>query len=246
MSILYYPDSLVKKIKSPVERQQSNPPFQVVAGGADLTAADATYTFSQPADCNIHDVSLYFSNANAKDYAISKAFGKGVVTGLNDVLWFKADGAPEQKIVLDQGFYDGDELAAELKSQLDSNTAFDNASMTPFTVTYTAITGIFAITPSAGSIQYFNVNTSIAPFYKNSTAGPLFGLTADVALAASISSDTAVWGLKTVVAVVSDTSSTDQNIVSTEVWALDVDSGLRITASTVATLLNYKIIYKLV
>ena len=240
MAITYSPNSFIKKFQSPIERIQERSEIFSVTGHANL-ATGFSYTFNPGSSCEILEVQLAFGSSASKSYAISKALGVGIVTGLNDVLWIQSDGVPAQSVVIPAGFYNGTALATALQSALNGVTNF--TAIKPFAVSYTAATGLFLITPNAGTIQFWIVNPGAPVFSRTSTAGPSLGFTVNATAASSLSSNAPVYGLTVVNDLVSETS-TSQSIVSTDVWALDFDQGLRISTSAVGTTLDYKIVYK--
>ena len=100
----------------------------------------------------LNSVELGFSGVS-RDYDANIVAGRKIVTHYNDYLWLQMESITPQRIILSAGFYTGTELAAELKTQLDANTAFSDASIT-FTVSYTSPS--FTITPSSGTMRYID------------------------------------------------------------------------------------------
>ena len=246
MPTQYYPQSFIKKNLSPVQELQQAHVIQSVSGHVDLTSSGLTYNFAPTANCEILEVQLAFGSTASKNYAISKALGRGIVKGLNDTLWFQPTAVTAQQITIPAGFYNGTALATAIQSQLNSNEIFEDVGATPFSVTYTSVTGLFAITPNSGTVQYLNPNTTVPIFYQNSTLGPLIGFNTSQSYASSLSSTSPVFGLSTTVPILSNNASTDQYIVSTDELVLDIDQALQISVSAVATTLDYKIVYRLV
>ena len=101
--------------------------------------------------------------------------GYFIINASNDVLKLKYDGGAVTDIDIADGTYEGDSLATEVKTKID--TAFTIAS----TVTYSSTTKKFTISVSAGhTIAYTNLG---------SDAGLTLGFDQDHAAALSITSD---------------------------------------------------------
>ncbi|NVM21304.1 MAG: hypothetical protein HWN68_05945 [Desulfobacterales bacterium] len=103
--------------------------------------------------------------------------GKGYfeITAENDVLNMSYDGGAYKDVDCDDGTYDGDDLAAELKSKID--TIFSITS----TVAYNSSTYKFTITVAASHTITIKVSASDAAL--------TFGFTSDPTAAQSITSD---------------------------------------------------------
>ena len=247
MPITYYFDSKYKKPYPNIEKIQKRKTILSVAGHADLTAAGTTYTLWHPSDnWDVHEVMMHFGAATVRSYSVNKVIGRGIVTNLNDLLWVRCNGYPNQGIYLDQGFYTGSTLSAHIKAKLDANTSFVAAGVAPFTVSYSATTGKFTIATTAGNIQFVNTDTT-AGINKNSSAGIVLGFTADSAFSTSIVGDTAIAGLGNLIPIDAEATSTDTNtIVNIDSLSphFDVDSGINLTIGTVATTVDYKITYE--
>jgi len=247
MPIIYYQDSKIKRYCSPVEKIQKRKTILTSTGHTDLTVSGLNYTLSYPSDnWVVHEVLMHFSAATARAYSVNKVIGRGIITNLNDLLWIRCNGAPTQSIYLDQGFYDGTTLSAQIKAKLDANTAFIAAGVAPFTVTYSITTGKFTIATTAGNVQFLNTNTAIG-VNRNSTAGIVIGFTADSSFAASIVGDTAVGALGSLVPIDAEAASTDLNtIVNVDTLApiFNVDTGLNLTIGTVGITVDYQITYE--
>ncbi len=103
--------------------------------------------------------------------------GYFIVNASHDILVLAYDGGSATSVGVDDGTYNGTELAAELESKID--TAFSITS----TVTYSTTTKKFTIAVASGhTIAYTNTG---------SDAGLLFGFNADHAAALSITSNVA-------------------------------------------------------
>ena len=241
MGVEYFPESTVKRLR-PVAEQQQQPSYALSFRGTnDLTSSGMDERSWTPSGWVISRINLTLDSALAKDYAINIMQGRGIVTGKNDRLYFKIDRYPQQPLILDQGFYTGTELAAHLKSKLDADAVL--GTLSPYTVTYSASTGLFTIAPASGEIQYFNVNGTVPVMRGRSTAGAQFGLTADLAKASSLTGSSAVLGLDASTEFLGDTASTITDIVSTSEIVMTVDNALQVTVSTLAATANYEIVY---
>ena len=133
-----------------------------------------------------------------------------------------------QPIIIPQAFYSGATLATAIATALDLSGL--PATGKPFAVAYDTNSNKFSITPAAGNIKLFATNTSTT-VRRDSTAANLIGFTIDSSHTTPIESDTAVYALGTETVVVSGTSSTTQNVVSTDTLAMTTDNQLVIKAS---------------
>jgi len=241
MAIIYYP-SRPQRAKEPVaDRWMAKAQSILSQGNQELNGAALDTTLSYPADWKINSIELQFSTALSKTYSASIQNGRKVVENENDYLWFIVEGAYPTKITLDEGFYTGDELAVELKTQLDA--AF---SPLTFTVDYhTSTPNLYTIAPSAGDIKYLDINHQANFVFKQSIAGHLFGFTEDSVLNASIRSDTAVPALNSKLALFSATD-TDLTILDNDGSTMDIDQALRleITATSGACEVDWTINYE--
>ena len=248
MPITYYYDSKFKKPYPNIEKIQKRKVILSPDGQTELTAGlDYTLWYAVP-NWVAHEVLLHYSAATARSYSINKVIGRGIITNLNDLLWISCRNYGAQPIVLSQGFYTGDQLAVELKTQMDANTAFVDSLTAPFTVSYSSATGKFTITANgAKTIQYFVTNTTVG-VNRNSTAAQVIGFNVDSAFANSIVSDTVVAGLGDKVPIDQMGACTDINtIVNLDSLSsyFDVDGALNITIGAIAGLtVNYKILYE--
>jgi hypothetical protein len=162
-----------------------------------------------------------------------------VVEGLNDYLWFIATGFFPTKITLDEGFYDGDELAAHLKTKLDA--AFSPAT---FTIVYDSTTASkFTITASAGNIKYIEFNLQGYRPYKQSIAGHLFGFYADTDFTTAIESDTAVPAL-TLDVPISSTTDSLTSVYFPDERLMDLDQALKLDVTSADAVVNWSVTYK--
>ena len=245
MSIIYYPDSVVKQKTHVVEKMQKPDILYSFRGKQNLAGSPLSVTCWSPRSWEIKTICVHFSNAIAKTYGAYVTMVAGVVSGKNDTLWIKPRASAPQLITIPQGAYDGTTLSAALKAQLDANAAFIAEGAVPFTVTYTAATGVFTIASSAGKLfSYLNVNSQV-PVRRESPAGHVLGFTVDSAEAATVASDTSVMGLGDQTMYFGGATSTDTNVVATDPLSMTSDNTLVLTSSIVAAWVNYEVVYKI-
>jgi hypothetical protein len=245
MPIEYYPDDQAKRKKFVVEKLQEPEVLYSLGDSWDLTSAPQSAQLWFPGSWEIRRVTLHWAASTSKSYSASVCRGRGIVKGKNDRLFFKADGINEQEILLTQGFYTGATLAAELKAQLDANTAFQGIAATPFTVSYASGTGLFRIAANGAlPIQYFYQATALRRLNNYSSAGRDLGLTQDTALAASISSDTAVKNLGVQLVYLGAAGNTSKDIFGTDTIAMSVDDAFDISLGQVATTGDFELVYR--
>ncbi len=242
--IKYFYDRVQKKNKHFAEQWAKSDKTLRSAGGGDCTAG-YSYVFAPLCNCEVRNIAVQFSSSANKTYAVKKIVGRGILSGLNDMLYLKATATNPQTIVLSNGFYrTGALLAAELKSQLDANTAFLSGGLTPFTVSFNTTTGLFTIQPSGGNfIQYLDFNKRIS-VRQYSTAGYPMGLNANTTLAASIVSDTAMLDIGSETAIASGTASAATDVMVTEPIILDEDQAIVITVDAVGMNVKHSLDYK--
>jgi len=243
MAIIYYPNRIQKKTPPAIDRVMAQRRPQLVRGASNVASTALDVVVSANTDWQLNSIKFTFDNANPRDYSAKILGGRKVVTDLNDYLWFQSGLTLPQKITLDAGFYTGDQLAVELKDKLDNNTEF-NADGVTFTVTYDAATGLFTITPSSGTIRYLNVNTMQTQRYRDSIAGHLFGLTADTAFGASVTSNETVFGLNQEAWVVDETGSAVEEDFFDDLKILDIDQAVHIEVSTAPLRVDYEVNYE--
>ena len=244
MAIKYYPDHIQKKRRHVVDVMSSETTLRSINGSQDLTGNALAYRFSPlKPSWRVKLVTLHFSSAVAKTYSINIETGRGIITGLNDSLWIDMNSSGwAQRIVLAPGFYDGTTLSAQVKAALEANSVFSGLGLT-FTVAYSSTTDLFTITPSAGTIQYYDVYTP-QNLRRNSTAGHVLGLTADQD-GSSLVSDTIVpsLGNKT---VVSGATGTESAIVLTTDLNMNIDQALSIDVTAAIVSLDYSANYDII
>ena len=244
MAILYYPDHVQKKSRHVVEVQSRRDMSHSQEGSKDLNAGPLVYSFSPLSESwTVNMVTLDFSAAVSKTYSINVETGRGILAGLNDSLWIDVNNSGwAQKIILAPGFYDGTTLSAQVKSALEANPTFAGLGLT-FTVSYNSTTDLFTITPSSGTIQYYNLFPA-QNLRRHSTAGIVLGLTADQG-GSSLVSDTMVPGLGDLTPLISNTG-TDQHVAVTETIALTEDTAIALASTAAAAIVSYVVTYKTV
>lgn len=243
MSIKYYPSRVQKKMVHAIDRTMAKRSPHIINRRQNIAATAIDFEYSSQKDWQLDSVAFTFNNATSRNYSVSIKNGRNVVTDLNDSLWFAINTTGPQSITLDSGFYTGTELAAELKAQLDANTAFAAAGVT-FTVTYDSTTGIYTITPSSGTIKYLDSNNAQPARYKDSIAGHLFGLTQDVDFAGSISSTEPVPGLDSEAAFINETADVDLTRYHDDTHVLTMDQAVHIASNLASVIVDYSITYE--
>jgi len=244
--IEFYPDLIVKRQRHVVEKLQEPSKYNSVGGLTDLSAEGAAVEIWHPGSWNVRRIALHFSSDASKSCAVSICRGAGVVSGRNDTMWFRSDlngagGLPPQSVTIPAGFYTGDGLAAALKARLDAVTGF--SSVAPWTVTYSVSTGIFSIVPSAGHVQFYSTNPVVPGVRSRSTAGRMFGLTANAAMSGAISSDSPVAGLGVSTVYIS-TAATATDVVATNEISMTSDNALIIACEAIASNMAYEVVYE--
>jgi len=243
MAVVYYPNRVQKGVVPAIDRVMAKRNPQIINNREDISVGAIDFRFSANADWQLDSVAFTFSDATARDYTVSVMNGRKVLTDLNDSLWFQIDATGPESITLDSGFYTGTELAAELQIQLNANSSFIAAGVT-FTVSYNSITGLYTITPSSGTIKYFNVNSAQVLSLRDSIAGHLFGLNATTGFVASIASDTPVKGLDSEAAIISQTGSVVLQHYHDDLHTLTLDQALHITTNVANLTADYSITYE--
>lgn len=246
MAIKYYPNRIYKKPVPAIDRVIAKRSPVTERGTQNILATDLDVIISPESDWQIDSIAFEFSNAIARNYSASVRNGRRVVENLNDYLWFKIDNTFPQMITLDSGFYDGTELAAELKSKMDANSAFAAKGVT-FTVVYDPTTGLYTVTPSSGNIAYVNVNQGMTLRTRDSIAGHLFGFNVDGTLAATAVSDTAVPGLNTQMALINEVGSVALTDYQDDLHILSVDQALYLGSNSgVNVTIDYTVVYEVI
>ena len=244
MAIINYPNRIYKTVVPAIDRELAKRNPQTVSGYQEISVNPLDVTISTNSDWQIDSISFEFSNANPKNYSAKSKRGRRVVTNFNDYLWFQIPTTNPQRIILDQGFYTGTELAAQLEAQLDANDAFVGFGIT-FTVAYDPNTGLFTITPSAGTLRYLNVNDAQTLRTRDSIAGHLFGLTENTDFAATVQTDTEVYGLNSEVAFINETASAVTEHYHDDLHTMSIDQSLLLeTNAGVGVVVNYTVVYE--
>lgn len=243
MAIKYYPNRIQKQTPPAIDRVLAKRKPQLIRGAANVASTALNTVISANGDWHLNNIKFTFSGATARDFSAKILGGRKVLTDLNDSLWIQhADSLP-QSIVLDEGFYTGTELAAELKAKMDANTSFSALGIT-FTVSYDATTGLFTITPSSGTIRYLEVNTMTTPRYKDSIAGHLFGFTATTSYGSPIASNETVFGLNQEAWIVDESSSTVLENFFDDLKILNIDQALHLETNTASVRVEYEVNYE--
>lgn len=161
MAIKYYPNRVFKGKVPAIDRVMAKRKVQVASGIANAAAAALDVVVSSNDDWQTDTIQFKFSDATPRDFYAYIKNGRKIVANLNDYLWIHTSGAGPQKVTLDAGFYSGTQLAAHLKAKLDAFPQFVTSGEAPFTVSYVAATGLFTITPTAGTIRYIEDRKSV-------------------------------------------------------------------------------------
>lgn len=244
MAIKWYPNRVFRALLPPVDVIMSRDTVKTLSGVTDLSGGALDETLTPNRDWRIVGLRFDFDGATSRAWSAKVVGGRSVLENLNDFLWFKHPQTLFQKITLDAGFYTGTELAVELTTQLDANTAFSDLGIT-FTVTYDATAGTYDISPSSGTIQYAEENPMGSLSNKYSIAGHLFGFNETSALSATITSDTVVAGLDSESFIIDETAGdTDLSRYISDPFTLSMDEAIRIESTSVAVVMNYAIDYQ--
>jgi len=244
MAIVNYPNRIYKTVVPAIDREMTKRRPQTTSGYKEIDVNPLDVTISTNSDWQIDSISFEFSNTNAKDYSAKSKSGRRVVQNFNDYFWFQIPTTNPQRIILDQAFYTGTELAAHLKTKLDANSDFSDAGIA-FDVSYSANTGLFTVTPTTGTVRYLNINAAQTLRTRDSIAGHLFGFNADTSFETTISSDTEVFGLDTEAAIIFETGSAVTQHYHDDLHTMSIDQALRLqTNSGVGVVVNYTVVYE--
>lgn len=249
MPIVKNPNSAAP-LANRVDRQSESDIAYVDMEVQDLAVDDLELIVTEDAyNWKTTEVALSFNNANARDFTISKLAGVRIVSNINDHFWLKHSSfGPAKRIIIASGFYTtAATFSAAIKTALDSQTDFNNAGIT-FGVARNPATGRITITPSAGTVQFiYNTGTTVPvanPVRNISLAGKAMGFNADSADAASITGDTGI-DIETEYDYVSESGNTALSYVVTDEYPMDMDSALKITAtSTNAVVVTARVIHE--
>lgn len=246
MSIIYFPNRVYKGRVPAIDRVMAKRQPLTTSGIQNIAATPLAVTFSSDDNWMVDSIGFAFSSAALKNFSAFITNGRHVVENLNDSMWIDVRGPGKQLITLEPGFYTGAQLGTELQTQLNTNAVYAAAGIT-FTVTYTAATGLFLITPISSTIAYIDKNTQTDFMSTDSISGHLFGLTATSAFAANITSDTAVFGLNSEVAIINETASTATTWYHNTLHVLTMDHAIRLASNSgPAIAINYYINYEVI
>jgi len=243
MSIKLYPNRVFRSLPTAVDAIMHKDTVKQLKGVSDITATPINEVVTPKRDWKIVGIKFSFDSGTARDYSASIIGGRSVLENLNDFLFFQIPGTLKRKITLDPGFYTGTELAAELKVKMDADSAFSGLGVT-FTVTYNSATGEYTITPSTGTLKYFEFNPSGTLPDQYSIAGHLFGFNETVGFSASLTSDTPVPGLDSETAIIDVTAGTDLSHYNSDIHYLSLDEAIRIETSTSAVVVDFSVDYQ--
>jgi hypothetical protein len=243
MAIKYYPNRVFRALLPPVDVIMSRDTVKTLSGVSDLSGGALDETLSPFRDWRIVGLRFDFDSATGRNWSAKVVGGRSILENLNDFLWFQHPNTLPQKITLDAGFYTGTELATQLTTQLDANTAFSDLGLT-FTVTYDATAGTYDISPSSGTIKYWEENTMGRLPERYSIAGHLFGFNVTTSFLATITSDTVVAGLDAEAFIIDETSDTDLSRYISDPFTLSLDQAIRVEADSVAVVMDYAIDYQ--
>jgi len=237
MALKFFPNRVFNGKENRIDRQSEVRRPLTERQTSDINTAVLDFVVSADKGWQVNSIRFTFDSTVARDYSAKIKQGRKIISDINDSLWFHTTNTLPQRIFLDAGFYNGTELASELKTQMDANTAYSDLGIT-FTITYSASTGKFTITPSSGTLKYLDVNTQQVHVIRDSVAGHLFGFEADTSFAGSITSDTEVFGLNEEAAFgIDETASVVLSDVDDDVRTFSVDEALHILTSTAASTL---------
>ena len=244
MAIKYYPNRIQKMLVPAIDRVMAKRKAQLIRGSQDINATALDVVISANGDWQLNSIKFTFSAATARNFSAKILGGRRVVSNLNDYLWFQTPNTLPQQITLSTGFYTGTQLATELQTKMDANTAFSALGIT-FTVAYSATTGLFTITPSSSTLKYLNVNTLQTQRYRDSIAGHLFGLTeSNTIYLAAVESFTTVFGLNQEAWIIDETASIVTENFFDDLKLLDIDQAVHIETNTANVIVDYEVNYE--
>jgi hypothetical protein len=244
MPLTKYQDEVTNLVNR-IDRESLSQRILVDKAVQDTTAAGLTHrVYLSKNPWRTKEISLSFSGAAARTIDISKVTGASVVTGVTDRFWIQTVGSMPQRIDIAENYYfDATTLAAALKAALDANSVFAGLGLT-FTVTHNATTKKFSIVNSAATSMNYYASNPRVPVRKNSTAGPLFGLTADQTGATITSDDIADIGTESL--LVAEAADTSTSYVVTDPFDFDNDSFLLVETGVAAITVTSKVSYQIV
>lgn len=243
MSIVYYPNRPYKGRVPAIDRVMAKRQPLTVHGSKDITATPLAATITSNDNWMVDSIGFTFSGATVRNFSASIVNGRNVLTNLNDYMWVDVVGAGKRLVTLTAGFYTGTQLATQLQTQLDA--AYTGTGFT-FTVAYAAATGLYTITPSSSTMAYIDKNTQRDFMTRDSICGHLFGLTATSAYGATVVTDTAVYGLDTEVAILSQTGSTVTSYYHNTIHVLTMDQAIQLDSNTAGVTIDYYVNYEVI
>lgn len=243
MPIKYYPNRIYRAKEPAIDSVMSKSNPALISGAQNTFSTALSAIISNDKAWQVNSIALSFSNVNSRTFSASIMNGIKIVENLNDYLWFQITSSAPQRIILSVGFYTGTQLATELQTKLNANTAF-TALTTTFTVTYNSATGIFTITPNKNQIKYLDVARQTLPI-RDSIAGHLFGLNATTSFAANVASDTAVYNLNSETVLLTETSNVATSYLHETLHTLTLDQAIHISSNvgtnvTTGYIVNYE------
>lgn len=244
MAIINYPERAFKVNGSAIDAVIGRGLTKTYSYSKDLSVTAMDNVFSVDRDWKLNSIILTFSGAVARDFSVAIANGRKVVSNYNDFLWIEHVSACPQKITLTPGFYNGTDLATELETQLNANTAYTDASIT-FTVAYDNAAGTFTITPSSGNIRYIRRNLQQSLGQRDSIADNLFGLNANGTFASTSVSNILVVGLNDEGLIINQSAYTDTYYNYLTPIYLSVDKALHFVSSVAGVTMNVDVNYEL-
>ena len=248
MPIIYYPNRVFKGKEPAIDRVMAKRKPLSVSGTQDITSEALDFLHYSNENWMVTSISFNFDLPVARQFLASIVNGMTVVENLNDYLWFRVRGIFPKKIVLNPGFYTGDELAAELQDRLDEaycEETSSSSSCSLFTVTYDDTTGIFEIEHNDGlEISYLNQNPAKNFMTTDSIAGHLFGLTEDSGWVTTIDSDTPIPGLNGETSLINEAASVVTSYYHGEIHVLTMDQAIRLETNTAGVVVQYIINYE--
>ena len=246
MSIIFYPGRIYKRgDKVPaIDRVMARRLPKIVRGSANVASNVLSEVISCDTDWMVDSISFDINSSVSKDFGYAIKNGVKIVKNYNDALWFHGSTTLPQRIVLSEGFYTGTELASELQTKLDANTAYNAASIT-FTVAYDNVTGLFDISPLGSNLKYLQINIACPRGNDmDSIAGHLFGLTATNTFSSNVISDTIVAGLNDEVNIVYNIDSNATNYYSDTVRTLSMDQALHLKSNNSSSVIDWQVVYE--
>ncbi len=233
----YYDE--VAGLPNRIDEQNKRSEEKTVTEIVDITSDAMDFQLTMNSDkWVVKEVALSFSSATPRNFTIAKKSIANIVQHRNDRFWLRSEDKVTTRVTVDPGVYDAAGLAAEIKSKLDD--AFSDIG-TSFVVTYASNKFTFDTTTSR-DIQYYPINNRTG-VRKNSTLGPVIGMTAETLLANTFFSDTNV-DLDTSYTIIGASGNVATSYVLTDELTMDSSSALSITTNTAGVTVTAKITYE--